>query len=360
MSEKYKKDLEPEQRVQPPQPGEGCAQAEGEGARAITQRERGTTPQEGYMPPQGDPADAAAAGGISAGSARPPEQAAAAGDGAALRQAGGPKTEEWGAPQTPAPQTLSAQGAADVKEGGERAPRQYVQGAPAPQNRRGAAGKGDGRQDAPAYRRYGYIAAAVICFAFTALALIVVAFMWDTPLFCGGLIAAGAGVMLIAGRRRREGWGLLTMAAACLAFSICFCIQLAFGWSTTLLHMALTFLFAGILFLFGLLHCRCKAVMPVLPLRAIILELFGFFCLYFGVYSADMGGLFLLGMFVFLAGLVMPVIGCAIGIVCLCIRECRASRPALACAVIAVVLPVAALLLTILLFSTGVWVIRLM
>ena len=65
-------------------------------------------------------------------------------------------------------------------------------------------------------------------------------------------------------------------------------------------------------------------------------------------------------LLVFLAGLILPVIGCAIGVVCLCFKECRASRPALACAILAVALPVAALLLTILLFSTGVWVISLM
>ena len=86
----------------------------------------------------------------------------------------------------------------------------------------------------------------------------------------------------------------------------------------------------------------------------------GLISLYFGASSAAMGGLFFVGMFVFLAGLILPVIGCAIGVVCLCFKECRGSRPALACAILAVALPVAALLLTILLFSTGVWVISLM
>lgn len=354
MPEDYDRDLGPELRTPQPPAQEDARRQGGTGGCAITQNERGTPPQEGYTPPQGDPADAAAAGAVFAGSARPHADAAA-GDGAALQPAGGPAGAS-DAPASPQADQPGAPSAADVNRNGAPAPQPYAHGAPAPQG--GPAGK-DGAQP-PANERRGYIAVAVLCFVLALFAFVLVAFMWDTNLFCGGLIAAGAGVMLILGRRRREGWGLLTMAAACFAFTLCFCIQFAFGWSTTLLHLALTFLFAGGLFLLGLLHCRCKAVMPVRPLRALILVLFGFLCLYFGAYSAAMGGLFFIGMLVFLAGLILPVIGCAIGVVCLCFKECRASRPALACAILAVALPVAALLLTILLFSTGVWVISLM
>ena len=284
------------------QGGAACAgmPTNGRNACGASHEGRGTTPQEGYAPPQGNPADAARAGGISAG-------LKTRGEGAAPPSAGGPQ-----------------------------------------------------KVGSAAYRRPLYMALAVVCFLLAVFAWVCCAFSREPVLFYGGIIAVGAGVMLIVGRGRREGWGLLTMAAVCFAFALGFCIDLAFGWSSVLLHCALTFAGAGVLFLLGLLHCRRKAAVPMRPLRALILDLAGFLCLYFSTYGVGMGALFFLSIFTFLAGLICPVVGLAMGILSLCDKACRQNRFACACAVLSIALPVFALLLTILLFSTGVWVIALM
>ena len=144
MPEEYNRDLGPELRTLQRPAQEDVRRQGGTGGCAITQNERGTPPQEGYTPPQGDPADAAAAGAVFAGSARPHADAAA-GDGAALQPAGGPAGAS-DAPASPQADQPGAPSAADVNRNGAPAP----QGGPAGKD--GAQPPANGRQVLPASR----------------------------------------------------------------------------------------------------------------------------------------------------------------------------------------------------------------
>lgn len=98
-----------------------------------------------------------------------------------------------------------------------------------------------------------------------------------------------------------------------------------------------------------------------LPMAAISID-FGFAVLLFGgmfLFNAGFGGLQLLGLLMAFLSIFTPFAGVACGIVALT-KKNKLTKGGAALSIIAVALPVVVCAVVILLFSTGVWVIRLM
>lgn len=98
-----------------------------------------------------------------------------------------------------------------------------------------------------------------------------------------------------------------------------------------------------------------------LPMAAISID-FGFAVLLFGgmfLFNAGFGGLQFLGLLMAFLSIFTPFAGIACGIVALT-KKNKLTRGGAALSIIAIALPVVVCAVVILLFSTGVWVIRLM
>lgn len=98
-----------------------------------------------------------------------------------------------------------------------------------------------------------------------------------------------------------------------------------------------------------------------LPMAAISID-FGFAVLLFGgmfLFNAGFGGLQLLGLLMAFLSIFTPFAGVACGIVALT-KKNKLTKGGTALSIIAIALPVVVCAVVILLFSTGVWVIRLM
>lgn len=98
-----------------------------------------------------------------------------------------------------------------------------------------------------------------------------------------------------------------------------------------------------------------------LPMAAISID-FGFAVLLFGgmfLFNAGFGGLQLLGLLMAFLSIFTPFAGIACGIVALT-KKNKLTKGGSALSIIAIALPVVVCAVVILLFSTGVWVIRLM
>lgn len=98
-----------------------------------------------------------------------------------------------------------------------------------------------------------------------------------------------------------------------------------------------------------------------LPMAAISID-FGFAVLLFGgmfLFNAGFGGLQLLGLLMAFLSIFTPFAGIACGIVALT-KKNKLTKGGAALSIIAIALPVVVCAVVILLFSTGVWVIRLM
>ena len=98
-----------------------------------------------------------------------------------------------------------------------------------------------------------------------------------------------------------------------------------------------------------------------LPMAAISID-FGFAVLLFGgmfLFNAGFGGLQFLGLLMAFLSIFTPFAGIACGIVALT-KKNKLTRGGAALSIIAITLPVVVCAVVILLFSTGVWVIRLM
>lgn len=98
-----------------------------------------------------------------------------------------------------------------------------------------------------------------------------------------------------------------------------------------------------------------------LPMAAISID-FGFAVLLFGgmfLFNAGFGGLQLLGLLMAFLSIFTPFAGIACGIVALT-KKNKLTKGGTALSIIAIALPVVVCAVVILLFSTGVWVIRLM
>lgn len=96
----------------------------------------------------------------------------------------------------------------------------------------------------------------------------------------------------------------------------------------------------------------------VLPAIALELDIFAVICFFLGWGCFYSGVLYVVGGFLFLATALLPFGAVITGICALCRGKRRIGTVGIVCSVIAIALPILVVLITVLVFSTGLAVIR--